>query len=421
MPILHRFRLGLERAVEAASIAGDQIRANKFRSAITILGIVVGVAVVVTMSAAIAGIRSEVMVAIEAAGPKNFLVHRYNPLELQMPRHGVPPEWMRRPAVTVAEIARLEELTHVRSAIVQVPEVTSIQGPVGSPVRDIMVSGTSAGWDEFNPGMFVAGQNFLPADVMASRPVVVVAEPLAVALFGSVDPVGRPVRIDGRSFTVIGVFDPRSNIFGEASRNFVVVPYSAALKHLKTSPDLLHALVVTADGSSQQQAIDQVIGAMRQMRGLRPGDQHDFEIIRQEQLLGTFNRITGVFFAVMVGLASVALMVGGVGVIAIMMISVTERTREIGVRKAIGARRSEILWQFLFEAATLTVAGAMVGMAIGASAAWLIRAATPIPAMVQPWAVVAALAMAAIAGILFGLVPALRASRMDPVEALRYE
>jgi putative ABC transport system permease protein len=236
-----------------------------------------------------------------------------------------------------------------------------------------------------------------------------------------VDPVGRPVRIDGRSFTVIGVFDPRSNIFGEANRNFVVVPYSAALKHLKAPPDLLHALVVTADGSSQQQAIDQVIGAMRQMRGLRPGDPNDFEIIRQEQLLGTFNRITGVFFAVMVGLASVALMVGGVGVIAIMMISVTERTREIGVRKAIGARRSEILWQFLFEAATLTVAGAMVGMAIGASAAWLIRAATPIPAMVQPWAVVAALAMAAIAGILFGLVPALRASRMDPVEALRYE
>jgi putative ABC transport system permease protein len=168
---------------------------------------------------------------------------------------------------------------------------------------------------------------------------------LARALFGTLDPVQRTVRIEGRPFTVVGVFEPRPNIFGEGQQNFAVIPYTASFKHLRTWDGMLHALVVTADGFSQEQATDQVIATLRSMRGLRPRDENNFAIIRQEEILRTFNRITGVFFIVMLGLSSGALLVGGVGVVAIKMISLTERTREIGVRKSLGATRRQILWQ----------------------------------------------------------------------------
>ncbi|MFP4623690.1 MAG: ABC transporter permease [Gemmatimonadota bacterium] len=409
-----------ERVREAVFIALEQLRANKFRSVMTILGIVIGVATVVIMSAAVAGIREQAMDGIEAAGPKNFIVARYDFVGIQVSAGGRPP-WADNPYVTAREAERLRDLSHVRTAIIEVYQNASFEGPRGGTPIDAGVAGESEGWDEFTLGDFIAGHNFIRSDVTGSRAVAVLTPGLATALFGALDPIGRTVRVNGRPFTVIGVFRPRSNIFSGEEQQMAVIPYTAVLKHLKAWPGHLRALVVTADGSAQSQAIDQVIGTLRGMRGLRPGEPNDFAIIKQEQVLETFNKITGVFFIVMVGLSSVALLVGGVGVIAIMMISVTERTREIGVRKALGARRREILWQFLFEASTLTVAGAAVGLLLGALAAWIIRAATPIPADIQPGAVIAALFMAAIAGVFFGLFPAWRASRLDPVEALRYE
>jgi putative ABC transport system permease protein len=168
-------------------------------------------------------------------------------------------------------------------------------------------------------------------------------------------------------------------------------------------------------------AIDQVIGSMRSMRGLRPRDDNNFAIVRSDQLLSTFNTFLGIFFLIMLALSSVGLLVGGIGVIGIMMISVTERTREIGVRKAVGATRQEILWQFLVEAAVLTVLGGAAGLALGAAMAEGVAAYTPIPASIPLWAIFTALAMALVTGILFGIAPAYRASRMDPITALGFE
>src|SRR5690606_1851423 len=247
----------------------------------------------------------------------------------------------------------------------------------------------------------------------ASRPVVVITKPLAEALFGSLDPIGRQVRLGGTTFQVIGIYELGENIFASLVKHIAIVPYTAALKYLDSSPEMIAVEVVTASHATIDEAMDQVIGLLRGLRGLRPGDPNNFAIIRQEETLATFNRLTAVFFLVMIGLSSVALLVGGVGVIAIMMIAVTERTREIGIRKAIGATRREILWQFLCEAATLTLVGGAIGLAIGGGLTFLISSITPIPARVPATAIVAALAMAAVAGVAFGLFPAWRAARMD--------
>ncbi|HKJ92312.1 MAG TPA: ABC transporter permease [Longimicrobiales bacterium] len=404
---------------EGILLALDQLRANKFRSALTIVGVVIGVATVMAMSSMVTGIRSEALSGLEAAGPENFMLMRYDVSQVRVTNEHGPP-WGNNPKVTVAEIEHLRTLPGVRDVIASM-DMSSEMQTTGAPVSGVQISANSAGWDEFTMGTFSAGHNFLPSDVKSSRQVVVLSRALADKLFGSLDPLNRLVKIRGIPFQVIGIFEREANIFGEASNNFAVVPYTTAIKVLRAWDGMLGALVVTAQGTSQVDAMDQVIGAMRTMRGLRPAEPNDFAVIRQQALLDMFNQITGLFFAVMIGLSSVALLVGGVGVIAIMMISVTERTREIGVRKAIGATRREILWQFLFEATTLTLAGGAAGMVIGGAVAWLIQKLTPIPASVPLWAVVAALLMAVIAGVAFGMAPAWRASRMDPVEALRYE
>ena len=413
------FTGAVARIREAVYIAIEQLRANKFRSAITILGIVIGVGTVMIMSSIIAGIRGELLAEIEAAGPRAFIVARYDFMELQFDNEW--PPWGNNPKVTDGEAALVASLPEVGSADIDVGGNVSVKGARGAQLESIHVSGNSASWSEFRVGEFTAGANFRHQDVLTARPVAVLTGKLAEALYGTLDPIGRAVRLNGKPFTVVGVFQPKPNLFGAQDNQFIFVPYTAALRHLDVWDGGLQVMVVPAAGYTQQDAMDRVMGALRVERGLRPSQPNNFALVRQQQALNTFNQVTGVFFIVMLGLSSVALLVGGVGVIAIMMISVTERTREIGVRKALGARRREILWQFLFEASTLTVAGAAAGMALGGGLAWLVQAVTPVPADIQPGAVIAALVMAAVAGIFFGLFPAWRASRLDPVVALRYE
>jgi len=229
------------------------------------------------------------------------------------------------------------------------------------------------------------------------------------------------VKIAGIPYDVIGVYHPPTGLFGEGDNNEAIVPYGTLVKYVPFWEGWMDFFVAPVDTVDVHRAMDDVVMTMRSMRGLRPGQPNNFEAVTQERYLEVFNSSTAMVRILMFALSSVGLMVGGVGVVAIMMISVTERTREIGVRKALGATRREILWQFLVEAATLTLVGGVVGMLLGGGISLLISTATPLPAHVPIMSVLAALAAAALTGIVFGIYPASKAARLDPVEALRYE
>jgi putative ABC transport system permease protein len=239
---------------------------------------------------------------------------------------------------------------------------------------------------------------------------------------GELDPIGKQVMLNGTPFEVIGVYEDKAS-FLSGDRVKAVMPVFSLVRHLGARiNDLGLAVKPRGDApNARELAIDDITATLRGMRGLRPRDESTFAILTQDKLFETYNKIFGVFFLVTVALSAVGLLVGGVGVVAIMMISVTERTREIGVRKALGATRGNIMWQFLVEAATLTLIGGSIGLFIGWLVTIAIRKFTPIAAEIPPAAVIAALLTSAFTGILFGLLPASRAARMDPVEALRYE
>jgi putative ABC transport system permease protein len=406
---------------EGVQIALESLRSNKVRAALTILGIVIGVATVMAMAAVIVGVRSSITGELEALGPNNFIVERFDQTQLRFAGDGsVRPPWDGKPAITLTEADLIGSLPSIHSVAAAVSANADLR--VGSrSVTNVAVLGRGASWPDYAQGDFLQGRNFLASDQQASAPVVVLSEGVADVLFPGTIAVGRQVRLGGEAFTVTGVYRQKPNIFSGAQPAWVVVPPTTAIKRLRAAEDWLSLLVVPAAGYSQQVAMDEVTGALRTARGLRPVDENNFALIRQEAFMEMFDRLTGVFFLVMLILSSIGLMVGGVGVIAIMMISVTERTREIGVRKALGATRREILWQFLVESMTVTVIGGALGLVLGGGGALLLALLTPIPAAVPLWSIGAALLVSAVTGIGFGLIPASRASRLDPVEALRYE
>jgi putative ABC transport system permease protein len=425
---------GLQPLDEGVRIAVDTLWAHKVRSILTILGVAIGVSVVVTMAALITGIRSEILGAFDAAGPDNFGVMPFDFSEARIISNR--PPWWGKPEISDEEIRRVSSLPGIAEAVVDFDFQVDIDYE-GDRVAQVTASGNTAGWPAYQAGDFVAGRDFLPSEVDQARPIMIVSKDLAESLFGDLDPVGKSVRVRARNalvpsrqffgtnerFEIVGVYELEGNIFSQAVSHFAIFPWRSADKRLKARNrfSFINLWVVpeaTADPAAVQ---DQVIGTLRAMRGLRPWEENDFAIVKSDQIIDVFNRLTGVFFVVMLGLSSVGLLVGGIGVVGIMMISVTERTREIGVRKAVGATRREILWQFLVEAAFLTVLGGGAGMALGAGVADVVARLTPIPAEIPLWSVAAAIGMAIVTGMLFGLVPAMRAARMEPVVALRYE
>jgi putative ABC transport system permease protein len=286
-----------------------------------------------------------------------------------------------------------------------------------------IVMGSDDGYSEIYGGELIAGRWFTKAELGSGTPVAVIDADVAHKLFGAIQPIDKMVRIGARPARVIGIYQPAANIFqppGQATH--AIIPY-LMLDHQFTI-DKTNALFIPVKprrGITVADAEEAVTMAIREQRGLRPADRNSFDMITQDQILDTFNKLTGVFFLVMITLSAVALLVGGIGVMAVMMISVTERTREIGIRKAVGATRRDILQQFLIEAATLTGIGGSIGILIGLLLGFVVTTAMRVSARPPLDLTAIAVVVSVSIGLVFGLLPARRAARLDPIESLRYE
>ncbi|GAB1341872.1 ABC transporter permease [Gemmatimonas sp.] len=411
--------------LEGVGMALEAIRGNKVRAALTIAGVAIGVFVVVAMGAVVNGIQTSFKQDLEEIGATTFIVQRRGAGINSCDGTDEKCPDRRNPPITVGEWDMIKRIPGVQ-------EVVGTQGGSGnfayrnSRVDNVGYDAYSVEWPAVNASDIAPGRNFTRNEENAGAPVVLVNDTLKAQLFGDSDPIGKPITISGRQFTVVGVYTPKAGFLRSLEGRGpdtprAIVPLTTAIRQLDAFRGSLTLFVRPQPSAQQSQVMDEVLAAMRARRGLKPGDRNDFYLVEQDRIMDTFNQLFGAIFAVGLALSAVALLVGGVGVVAIMMISVTERTREIGVRKALGATAGTIRWQFLVEAATLTSIGAIIGLAIGALLAWIIRTNTSIPAALPTSIVVTALAASAITGVAFGMLPAVKASNLDPVEALRYE
>jgi putative ABC transport system permease protein len=406
---------------ENVGIAIDALRTNKLRSSLTILGVVIGVATVMTMATIVKGIRDQILTTISVAGPTTFYVMKIfsttplNPDQL--------PKYVRvRPDLRTEEATRIAAIPDVAYAGIW----TQIQARIsyaGTRTRDVVVFGADDRYQEINGGELVAGRWFTKSELRSGAPVAVLQERHARQVFGRIEPLEKLVQIGGRPVQVVGLYQEPENIFAAPGQEIGgIVPFQFAWHAYNIDrTNALFIVVKPRRGVTVSDAEDLVTITLREMRGLRPGDKNNFDLLSQDQILNVFMSITDVFFLVMLVLASVALMVGGIGVMAIMMVSVTARTREIGIRKALGATRRDILVQFLIEAAVLTGIGGLLGIAFGLAAGRGVTMLLNVQADAPLLQTTIAVAVSVGIGLVFGVVPARRAARLDPIEALRHE
>jgi putative ABC transport system permease protein len=410
-----------DRIQSNVQIALETVRANRLRSALTVLGVVIGVATVMTMAAIVQGIQGQIIRTIEIAGPSTFYVLKVNSNTPVNPDRL--PKWIRvRPNLSPAEADRIKQLPEIAYAAIW-GQVNGRLSYKAERTQNESIVGADDRYQEIQGGELIDGRWFTPSELVSGASVAVVDENAARKLFGRESALDKTIGLGGRPVRVIGLYAQPGNIFSPPGQDIgAIVPYEL-LDHQFTldKTNAVYIPVKPKPGVTTADAEEAVTIALREMRRLHPADKNNFDLITQDQILDTFNKITGVFFLVMIVLSSVGLLVGGIGVMAIMMVSVTSRTREIGIRKALGATRREILFQFLVEAATLTGLGGILGILIGLTFGRIATLAMKIDAAVPLGLTIIAVVVSVSIGIIFGMLPAQRAAKLDPIDALRYE
>lgn len=413
---------------EVVSMALRALRANRMRSLLTTLGIVIGVGTVVAMTSIIQGFDRTVQLSISSFGSHVIYMRKarpgaFNPDLIDSVR--------RTQAFTVEDAEALRRrCPDVKGvSIIGFVEAAKVSYR-GRSSRGIQIIGSDPSIQEVNSYDPWVGRFFTEEEVRRRAQVAVVGKSIRDDLMGGIDPIGRILHVNGVPFRIVGELEPKGRSLFFNPDEILTIPYTTMTKLFPPGPDAsffvpakgqyyLNAVAVEPERTAA--AVDQIVDVLRQRRGLTHRRPNNFAVFTEEALSELYNQITGATFVVMLLVSSIALLVGGIGVMNIMLVAVTERTREIGLRKAVGAPRRTILLQFLLEAVFLTTVGGAIGLAAGAGIAQVVRIFTALPAYTPLWVVVLAFGFSAAVGVFFGLYPAVRASRLDPVEALRWE
>ncbi len=423
---------------DTAFMALDTLRVNKMRSALTVLGIVIGITSIVGMTSLIRGFDQSMQASMRELGPKTIFIAKFSALSFSSGTSFL--EMARRPNITVQDAEAIRRLAP-SAALVDI-----WLGAGGQPTQErifyrgertkpLGILGTTENFVEVNFAKVVAGRSFTEAEVQRRKPLVVLGYGPYESMFErkGLDPIGKKVRLGALEYTIIGVIGKRPGMggFSLGQDDFVIVPYTTFRKQFGSEmrrtggpfgggPSAMIA-VVPHEWATRDQAMREAEEIMRIRHELTLDKPNDFDVITQDAALKLWERISQAILLSLVVISSIALMVGGIGVMAIMTISVTERTREIGVRKAIGARKREILTQFLIEAVVLTCVGGVIGIVLGSAIGLLVSVLSGFPISLPLSSFALGLGFSAAVGIFFGIVPAWRAARLDPIEALRYE
>ena len=410
---------------ESLGVAGDTLRTHKVRSALTVLGIVIGVTSVISVAAIITGRKLYTEDKVNQFVPNTYIISRIQPAT-----SGRMPEKIRlRKYIDPEDAGRLRDSCPAIKSVTMFGTRAGFLGNSntiryeGQLVENGIVRGVEPEYADVVPMFSVEFGRFISKyDNEHSRHVVVLGADVADSLFPSIDPIGHVIRLNGRNFEVIGVFARSPGLFGGPGVDqFAIIPFTVFHKEYPEARELAVGFILR-DDLAKESGLDQVVEAMRRIRKVHGRDENDFEVIASDFLSTLWNQLTGALVILTGVISSVGLLVGGIGVMNIMLISVTERTSEIGVRKAMGARKKDIRIQFLMEATMLTLAGGAIGIAIGGLVAFLVRTFLPsIPASLSPLWITLGVGMSVAVGVFFGYYPANRAANLDPIVCLRYE
>jgi putative ABC transport system permease protein len=404
--------------VEAAVIALNAIWSNKLRSFLTVLGNIVAVTSIIAVVSLIQGMNGYVTNAIVSdVGADNFTIQRYPVVRTQEDEERI----RNNPRVTMQEATAIRKFSDNVGAVAGQAQASATMAYGNQSIDGAQVQGVSRDYIAFTTFTAQYGRLISPVEIDSNRPVTVLGSEVADKLFGAADPIDKIMTIRRLHFRVVGVSEKKGSVFGNSQDNFAIIPLGYFQKMFGSRMPSLQLLIKPKSPDLVAPAMDDATVAMRIERRLRPAEPDNFGMYTSDTLLGLYQTATNGIFAVLIGVVGLSLVVGGIVIMNIMLMVVSERTREIGLRKALGARRRDIIWQILTESVTLSTMGGIIGTLFGFTAALIVSKLTPLPAAVQVWSVAIGIGITAIVGLFFGLYPAMRAAKLDPIEALRRE